>query len=273
MKLRNLTETGIGKATRILGHLFVLLFLIASVTAQDEEGIYTIEPGGEQFPYYIKNYNLPISVTPAGRVTWQHVPDAIADSRFWYNYTLKWSESGGRTGEKYLTFYFERTPSTSIPDFNPGLDYTISISYNIADLSHEDFPEVFIGWGSYGTALWNGATGTVSSGMADGRISPHAGTTLLVWIEDGEIVARDYTLDVELTAPADCSDGEQILAESDELKIECTAVDEFRVTQLVPQHPADGRRDILIFDAALTTCYRAYEYLESGALEVFWREC
>lgn len=50
-------------------------------------------------------------------------------------------------------------------------------------------------------------------------------------------------------------------------------VDEFRVTRLNPQHPQDGRRDILVFDAYLTNCYRAFEYLETGALEAFWREC
>lgn len=243
--------------------LSLLAGLLAPVTAQDID---------YDFPDR-NDYSLPINISSSGRVSWDHAPDATDQYQFLNNYTIFWSDSSGRKGTFFFHVAFESRPGYQIPDFNPGLNYTVRVAYGISDYNHPDIPEVYVAWGTYGTALWNGATGTVSSGMADGRISPHAGTTLLVWIEDGEIVARDYTLDVELTAPADCSDGEQILAESDELKIECTAVDEFRVTQLVPQHPADGRRDILIFDAALTTCYRAYEYLESGALEVFWREC
>jgi len=52
-----------------------------------------------------------------------------------------------------------------------------------------------------------------------------------------------------------------------------SGVDEFRVTRLNPQHPQDGRRDFLVFDACLTSRYRACQFLETGAIEAFWREC
>ena len=64
-----------------------------------------------------------------------------------------------------------------------------------------------------------------------------------------------------------------MLASNDSLEISCTADARFRVLQVHAQHPADGRRDILVFNATLTDCYRAYQYLATGREEIFSSVC
>ena len=104
------------------------------------------------------------------------------------------------------------------------------------------------------------------------NVSPHPGSTLHVSVEGGNIHALDSARSVTLFAHGNCYTG-ALLAANDSLEISCTADARFRVMQVHAQHPADGRRDILVFNATLTECYRAYQYLATGREEIFSSLC
>ena len=104
------------------------------------------------------------------------------------------------------------------------------------------------------------------------NVSPHPGSTLHVSVEGGNIHALDSARSVSLFAHGNCYAG-YLLASNDSLEISCTADARFRVLQVHAQHPADGRRDILVFNATLTDCYRAYQYLATGREEIFSSVC
>ncbi len=104
------------------------------------------------------------------------------------------------------------------------------------------------------------------------NISPHFGSTLHVRAEGGNIHAYDSARNASLFAAGSCYAG-TLLAASDSLEISCSADARFRVLQVHAQHPADGRRDLLIFNATLTDCYRAYQYLATGREEIFDSNC
>ncbi len=103
-------------------------------------------------------------------------------------------------------------------------------------------------------------------------VSPHAGSSLVVFVDAGQIHAQDNIRGSSLSAPGSCSPG-QSLAANDSLMISCTSDGHFIVLQVHPQHPADKRRDLVVFNSSLTYCYRAYEYTETGAIEVFYSLC
>ena len=104
------------------------------------------------------------------------------------------------------------------------------------------------------------------------NVSPHPGSTLHVSVEGGNIHALDSARSVSLFAHGNCYAG-TMLASNDSLEISCTADARFKVLQVHAQHPADGRRDILVFNATLTDCYRAYQYLATGREEIFSSVC
>ncbi len=104
------------------------------------------------------------------------------------------------------------------------------------------------------------------------NVSPHPGSTLHVRVEGGNIHALDSARSVSLFAHGNCYAG-YLLASNDSLEISCTADARFRVLQVHAQHPADGRRDILVFNATLTDCYRAYQYVATGSEEIFSSLC
>ena len=116
------------------------------------------------------------------------------------------------------------------------------------------------------------APGTITLTERNGTISRHIGSSLIVHTSSGTINARDNSRGASLSAPGNCVAG-QTIAASDSLVISCTADGLFKVLQVHPQHPQDGRRDILVFNSSITYCYRAYEYLETGAIEVFYSQC
>ena len=164
----------------------------------------------------------------------------------------------------------------------PGYEATVRYDVRIDAFRQADGQETLLGYGTdsndrYCTSTPDPASDTQNDFttiqvLVDGTVSPHAGSSLVVNIEGGNIVARDNTLGTSLSAPGSCV-ANQTLASSDSLVISCTPDGNFKVLQVHPQHPGDGRRDILVFNAALTNCYRAYEYLETGAIEVFYRKC
>ncbi len=116
------------------------------------------------------------------------------------------------------------------------------------------------------------APGTITLTERNGTVARHIGSSLVVHTSSGTINARDNTRGASLSAPGNCVAG-QTIASSDSLVISCTADGLFKVLQVHPQHPQDGRRDILVFNSSITYCYRAYEYLETGAIEVFYSQC
>ena len=113
------------------------------------------------------------------------------------------------------------------------------------------------------------ATTLVETSM---NVSPHPGSTLHVSVEGGNIHALDSARSVSLFAHGNCYAG-TMLASNDSLEISCTADARFKVLQVHAQHPADGRRDILVFNATLTDCYRAYQYHATGREEIFSSVC
>ena len=103
-------------------------------------------------------------------------------------------------------------------------------------------------------------------------ISHHAGSSLVVNINNGHIQAEDRTLGTSLSALGRCVAG-QTIASNDSLVISCTSDGNFKVLQVHPQHPADRRRDFVVFNPWVNYCYRAYEYIETGAVEIFYTKC
>ena len=104
-------------------------------------------------------------------------------------------------------------------------------------------------------------------------ISQHPGSSLVVTIDEGgNINAWDTVIHKSLSAVGNCKPGDT-LATSDFFSISCTAGGMFRVLQLQPQHPQDRRRDLVVFDAKVTSCYRAYEYLDNGRIEIYFSKC
>lgn len=111
--------------------------------------------------------------------------------------------------------------------------------------------------------------------LDDGRVAPHAGSSINVWVEAGNLVAQDYLHGEKLVFTATCEAGEEdsLLQYNDALEIWCLASGQYRVVQLIAQHPQDMRTDMLVFDTALTDCYRMYYYPATGATEVYSQGC
>ena len=65
----------------------------------------------------------------------------------------------------------------------------------------------------------------------------------------------------------------RLITSSTTIEIWCNTDNHYLVIELVPQHPQDGRRDMLVFDDLVTECYRAYQYLATGTIEVWHRAC
>ncbi len=104
-------------------------------------------------------------------------------------------------------------------------------------------------------------------------VAQHAGSSLVVYIDEGgNINAKDADKGHSLSAIGRCKPGDT-LATSDHFVISCTADGQFRVLQVQPQHPQDKRRDLVVFDASISSCYRAYEYLDTGRTEIYWSKC
>ena len=111
--------------------------------------------------------------------------------------------------------------------------------------------------------------------LDDGRVAPHAGSSINVWAEAGNLVAKDYLHGEKLVFTETCEAGgeDSLLQFNDALEIWCLASGQYRVVQLIAQHPQDMRSDMLVFDAALTDCYRMYYYPATGVTEVYSQGC
>ena len=203
-----------------------------------------------------------------GHVEWNPVTSA---ARYDISYTR--CESPRQTLQVYGLHLFD------IPGYESSVRYDVRIDVY-------DGQQTLLGYGTASNQRYCGNTSgntpsqqqrsvqTRSSQLVQKNmiVSPHAGSSLVVFVDAGQIHAQDNIRGSSLSAPGSCSPG-QSLAANDSLMISCTSDGHFIVLQVHPQHPGDGRRDILVFNAALTNCYRAYEYLETGAIEAFYRKC
>ena len=210
-----------------------------------------------------------------GRISWNSLPGAA-----WYR--ASWAACGSRLTQ-IPTFEFT---NSLIASFNASVRYDIRIDAFDAGNNQLGFGVVSNNL-HCATAYLPVQTNVVPSDAAQGPAAPraivlqvrdtsvslHNGSSLVVYIDGGgNINARDAARGTTLSAPGSCNTG-QILASSNSFVISCTAEGYFRVSQVQPQHPADGRRDLLFFNANLSSCYRAYEYVATGRIEVFWRKC
>ena len=144
----------------------------------------------------------------------------------------------------------------------PAPGNIVEISVNLTPIDDDDNP----------TAQTLVPTIQLIRERAPREISWHAGTSLKVSTQNGRITAIDFGRNKSLAVEGNCYPG-QVLAHNDALVISCTADGRFHVLQVNPQHPGDRRRDLLVFNADLSDCFRAYEYLDTGVIEVFWSKC
>lgn len=118
--------------------------------------------------------------------------------------------------------------------------------------------------------------GTADSRQAC-RVSPHNGSTLIVWYcsdNNYTVEARSGEEGTSLFTGERCSGStEQLLTSGTKIEVWCDASDQYHVIEINPQHPQDARHDILVFDEFLSKCYRAYEYLATNTLEIWHRSC
>ncbi len=206
-----------------------------------------------------------LRISSSGYVSWSAATDAS-----WYH--TGWRETGG----SWTTNTREQGTGFQIPGFDPAKSYDASVQAVIEIGENAITGEVVFAHWRPGTPGGGGGTfdGAVAEdfGPSEHCIAPHPGTTLIVCLNHGWLAALDYGQGVSLHAPASCSYN-ALPAFNDALHVDCDAAGNLVVTQLNPQHPQDGRRDILVFDPAVTTCYRAYEYLDGGEIEIWYRGC
>ena len=106
------------------------------------------------------------------------------------------------------------------------------------------------------------------------RVSPHNGSSLIVWDCNNMVEARSGEDGTSLFTSERCSGfTSRLITSSTTIEIWCNADNHYLVIELIPQHPQDGRRDMLVFDDLVTECYRAYQYLATGTVEVWHRTC
>lgn len=105
-------------------------------------------------------------------------------------------------------------------------------------------------------------------------IAPHFGSTIFAWFDKGVLEVLDHFSQSSLRSANRCVGNQAtLLASSGSLELWCTGDNQYRVVQTTSPHPADGRLDQLVFDAALTECSRSYWYLGSGAVETWLSGC
>ena len=106
------------------------------------------------------------------------------------------------------------------------------------------------------------------------RVSPHNGSSLIVWDCNNMVEARSGEEGTSLFTSERCSGfTTRLITSSTTIEIWCNTDNHYLVIELVPQHPQDARRDMLVFDDLVTECYRAYQYLATGTIEVWHTAC
>jgi len=211
-------------------------------------------PGATVAPVIAQDLSNPtnVRVSATGLVTWDPVT-GISE------YRLEVCRIGVGCYE-----ISESGNSHQIGDFHPDDPYRITIRSRSGGVD------------SSGTVVrWSPAASVEPNPLDDGRVAPHAGSSINVWQEGGSWVAQDYLRGEKLVIGSACEagDAEGLLQSSDELEIRCLTTGQYQVVQRIPQHPQDMRTDLLVFDAASTDCYRAYHYPATEVTEIYSLGC
>ncbi len=235
----------------------------------------------ESFPPVSQSWTPPtvdpptkLRISRVGFVKWTAADYA---SRYTANWRLKdgaWSSDISVDADDPLNF--------TISGFDEELEYEVRVRTDL-DVGNTTLSSDFV------TQTWPMPDSGDSSGSGRSddagstnprqlcRVSPHNGSSLIVWYcsyNNYTVEARSGEEGTSLFTGELCSGyTKHKLASSTTVEVWCNASNQYHVIELNPQHPQDARRDILVFDEFLSQCYRAYEYLATGTLEIWHRSC
>ena len=218
-----------------------------------------------------------VKISSVGFVHWDAADDATSYEANWKLTDGLWSPFVIVDSADPLNF--------TIPNFDAELVYEVRVRSLLAigdatiysDYAYQDWPMPV----SVLARENDGAGGSGNSydvGASDPRllcqVSPHNGSSLLVWDCNNMVEARSGEEGTSLFTSERCSGfTSRLITSSTTIEIWCNTDNHYLVIELVPQHPQDSRRDILVFDDLVTECYRAYQYLATGTVEVWHRAC
>ena len=219
---------------------------------------WTAVPGATVYMVFWERCNHPKHQLPVIGFTEILIPNFVANER--YDIRVD-AMSGSGAGQEVIAWNYvtNNFPCSSQP--SPG---NIIVFPTVAFVPPEE-----------GQPAPTPAPSTIKYLVSEPRpreISWHAGTTLKVSTEGGNITVIDVGRKSSLAVAGICIPGQTLAANAD-LMVSCTSDGRFYVLQVNPQHAGDRRRDLLVFDATLTNCFRAYEYLDTGVVEIFYRKC
>lgn len=200
------------------------------------------------------------NIDSTGLVTWSPVPGASL-----YQLEICLSDTSCSNGAT-------TSSSFQISGFDAESSWVVTIRTNSGGSLSSG---TVVRWPPPRTSDGDGDADPIDVSLDDGRVAPHAGSSINVWVEAGNLVAQDYLHGEKLVFAETCETGgeDSLLQYNDALEIWCLASGQYRVVQLIAQHPQDMRTDMLVFDAALTDCYRMYYYPATGVTEVYSQGC
>ena len=221
-----------------------------------------------------------VKISSVGFVHWDAADDATSYEANWKLTDGLWSNIFTIDADDPLNF--------TIPNFDAELVYEVRVRSVIAigntniysDYAYQDWPMLV----SLPGKVDDGSGGSGDSddvGEIDPRwlcrVSPHDGSSLIVWYcsyNNYTVEARSGEEGTSLFTGERCSGfTSRLITSSTTIEIWCNADNHYLVIELVPQHPEDGRRDMLVFDDLVSQCYRAYQYLATGTVEIWHRAC
>ena len=218
-----------------------------------------------------------VKISSVGFVKWDAADNATG-------YEANWKLADGFWSNIFIIDAADPLNFT-IPNFDAELVYEVRVRSVLAignatiysDYAYQDWPMPV----SLPGKVEDGSGGSGDSdevGAIDPRdlcrVSPHNGSTLIVWDCNNVVEARSGENGISLFTGERCHGfAMRLLTSSTTLEIWCNEDNHYLVIELVPQHPQDARRDILVFDDLVSQCYRAYQYLATGTVEVWHRAC
>ena len=218
-----------------------------------------------------------VKISSVGFVHWDAADDATSYEANWKLTDGLWSNIFTIDAADPLNF--------TIPNFDAELVYEVRVQSVLAignaniysDYAYQDWPMLVslpgkVDDGSGGSGDSDDVAAIDPRDLC--RVSPHDGSTLIVWDCSNMVEARSGEEGTSLFTSERCSGfTSRLITSSTTLEIWCNADNHYLVIELVPQHPQDARRDILVFDDLVSQCYRAYQYLATGTVEVWHRAC
>ena len=218
-----------------------------------------------------------VKISSVGFAHWDAADDATGYEANWKLVDGLWSNIFIVDADDPLNF--------TIPNFDAELVYEVRVHSVLAigntniysDYAYQDWPMLV----SLPGKVDDGSGGSGDSddvGEIDPRwlcrVSPHNGSSLIVWDCSNMVEARSGEEGTSLFTSERCSGfTTRMITSSTTIEIWCNTDNHYLVIELVPQHPQDARRDMLVFDDLATECYRAYQYLATGTIEVWHRAC